>query len=184
MSNTSNVTTGKPKVGGAVSRAPFGTALPTDAKTALNAAFKGLGYCSDAGVVNSNSPSNTDIKAWGGDTVYSAQTDKPDTFKFTLLEVLDPEVIKVPYGDDNVSGTLATGITVKANSKEQQYKSWVIDTILNDNVLKRTVIPRGKVTAVEDISYVDGSLVGYGVTVSAAPDTAGQTHYEYIVKGA
>ena len=42
-----NVTTGKPKTGGAVFRAPLGTALPTDAKTALDEAFKNLGYCSE-----------------------------------------------------------------------------------------------------------------------------------------
>ena len=38
--NKANVTTGKPKVGGAVFRAPVGTTLPTDASTALNSAFK------------------------------------------------------------------------------------------------------------------------------------------------
>ena len=36
MPNVENVTTGKPKVGGAVYRAPVGTTLPTDATTALN----------------------------------------------------------------------------------------------------------------------------------------------------
>ena len=39
MSNAQNVTVGKPKVGGAVFRAPLGTELPTDATTALNEAF-------------------------------------------------------------------------------------------------------------------------------------------------
>ena len=48
------VTAGKPKVGGAVFRAVAGTAAPTDATTALAAAFKDLGYCSEDGLVNTN----------------------------------------------------------------------------------------------------------------------------------
>ena len=40
---TENVTAGKPKKGGAVFRAPVGTALPTDTTTQLNEAFKALG---------------------------------------------------------------------------------------------------------------------------------------------
>lgn len=42
-----NVSTPKPKVGGAIFSAPLGTTLPTDATTALNVAFKGLGYVSE-----------------------------------------------------------------------------------------------------------------------------------------
>ena len=40
--NAAYVTAGKPKVGGAIWRAPVGTPIPSDAKTALNAAFKSL----------------------------------------------------------------------------------------------------------------------------------------------
>ena len=49
MSDAKNVTTGKPKVGGAVFRAPVGTELPTDPETELNEAFKPLGYCKQPG---------------------------------------------------------------------------------------------------------------------------------------
>lgn len=180
--NTSNVTTGKPKKTGAIFRAPAGTTLPTTADENLNQAFACLGYVSEDGLVNANSPETTTIKAWGGDVVHTAQNEKPDTFTFTLIEALNVEVLKTVYGDNNVSGTLETGITVKANAEEHEACSWVIDMILRGNVLKRVVLPAAQVTGVGDIEYGDENAVGYETTVFAYPDAEGQTHYEYFKK--
>lgn len=178
--NAKLVTAAKPKVGGAVHRAPLGTPLPTDAKTALNTAFKALGYISSDGLTNSNSPSNENTTAWGGDTVLTQQTEKPDTFQFTLLEAMSTDVLAAVYGDDNVKGALDTGITVKANSNEQVSCSWVIEMMLKNGAVKRIVIPDAAVTSVADIVYSKG-VVGYGTTLTAVPDENGNTHYEYIV---
>lgn len=182
MANVENVTAGKPAVGGAIYRAPLGTTLPTTATAKLNEAFKAIGYISDSGLVNSNSPASTAIKAWGGDTVLTTQTDKPDTFKFMLLEAMNVDVLKAVYGDDNVSGDLDSGIVIKANSEEQGASVWVVDMILRGGVLKRVVVPCATITAVGDVTYSDSAAVGYDTTISAQPDTAGNTHYEYIQK--
>ena len=182
MADTKNVTTSKPKIGGAVYRAPLGTTLPTDATTALNEAFVCLGYVSEDGLTNANSPDSDKIKAFGGDTVHAYQKEKPDTFRFKLLEALNPDVLKTVYGDDNVTGTLKTGLTIKANSNDAEDKSWVVELILN-GVLKRVVIPQAKITEIDDIVYADEEALGYDITITATPDTAGNTHYEYLKEG-
>ena len=183
MNVSANVSAGKPKITGAIFRAPKGTAVPTDATSELDAAFKCLGYCGDSGLVNSNSPSSTPIKAWGGDTVLPVQTDKPDTFKFVLIEALNPEVLKAVYGNVNVTGSLADGISIKANSTPQEECAWVIDMVMRNKAVKRIVIPQAAVTSVGDITYADGSVVGYDTMITATPDSEGDTHREYI-KGA
>ena len=182
MSNATNVSAGKPKVGGAIWAAPVGTTLPTTTSEALNAAFKNLGYCSDDGLVNSTAIENQKIKAWGGDTVLVILSSKEDTFKYTLIEVKNLDVLKHVYGADNVTGTLETGIKVSANNNDVPEQSLVIDMIMRDNTAKRIVIPSCKISNIGDITYSDGDAVGYETTVDCTPDSSGNTHYEYILK--
>lgn len=176
-----NVSTGKPGISGGVYYGATGTTLPTNATSSL-AAYTALGYVSEDGLTNSNSPESDTGKAWGGDIVITYQTEKPDTFQFTLIESKNANVLKAVYGSDNVTGTLATGLTVTANADEAEENIWVFDMVMRNDTYKRIVVPVGKVTEVGDIVYKDDELVGYELTIQAFPDEDGNTHYEYITE--
>lgn len=188
MSDTNvvkNVSAGKPNPDGAIYRAPFGTTLPTNATSTLGAAFEPLGFISEDGMVNSKSLETENIKSWGGVVVLTTQTDRNDTFQFTMLEILNPAVLKTVHGDSNVTGALATGITVRTNATELPAAVYVIELALREGAKKRIVIPNGKITELGDVTYVDNDAVGYQVTLSANAggfDGDNDTYKEYIVR--
>ncbi|WP_294407809.1 phage tail protein [uncultured Ruminococcus sp.] len=174
-----NVTAGKPKVGGAVFRAPKGTALPTNATDELDAKFKCLGYCSEDGLSNNSDQSNNKVSAWGGDVVLNMLTAGADTFSLTLIETLNAEVIKAVYGEENVTAD-ESDIAVAVNGGSDEEAVYVFDLILKGGVLKRIVVPCATITSLGEIKYNDTDAVGYAVTLTATNDSKGNSHYEYI----
>ena len=180
--DASKVSAGKPAVVGAIYTAPLKSTLPTDAKAELDPAFNCVGYISNAGVANDNSPERETTRAWGGDPVNTSQTAKDDTYTYTMIEALNVYALKAVYGEKNVSGDLESGITIRANSQEQPNMAWVIDMILKGDIPKRIVIPSAAVTSVGTITYADSSVIGYETTISCEPwaDFEGDTHREYI----
>ena len=174
-----NVTVGKPKASGGVYSAPTGTALPTDATTALNAAFTSLGYCSDDGLTNSIELENSDIYAWGGDRVLTVRTSRSESFQFTMIETLSLAVLKEVYGQANVT-EVAGKLAIIHNNVELPIREYIFEVLVTGNKVKRIVVPAGKITEVGDVVYVDGEPVGYEVTLACSPDSSGNTAYEYV----
>lgn len=180
MATATNVTTGKPGVNGAVYVASSSTASLPTSTTATLTGFNSLGYISEDGIENDNSFASTDVKEWGGASVLTIENDYNDTFKFTLLEALNVDVLKEVFGSANVSGDLSTGITVSVKPTPHETKKWVFDMVMRNGVLKRICIPAASISAVEAVSYKNDGAVGYAITLSCMADASGHTHYEYI----
>lgn len=174
-----NVTTGVRRSLGGIYRAPADTTLPTDATTTLAAAYKDMGYVSEDGVTKSRSFETEDIKEWGGATVHVVQTSKDITLAFKEIETLNLDTIKAVYGEDNVRGTVATGLRVIENDDEPEEAVWVIDMVCLDGTLERMVIPRGKISELGDEVYKRDEAVGYDITLACLPDEDGNKVYTY-----
>jgi len=51
---------------------------------------------------------------------------------------------------------------------------------MNGGYLKRIVIPKGQLSNLSDIEYVNNDAIGYEVTVSALSYTEGKEQYNHI----
>lgn len=176
------VSVGKPSATGAVYAAPVGTALPTDSTKALASAYVALGHVSGDGLTNTVETDTEDIKAWGGDTVLTVRTSRSETFAWTFIHSLDADVLKEVYGQSNVTTSSTGEITVKHNGTPVGRRTYVFDMLLTGGRAKRIVVPNAEITEVGDITYTDGEVVGYEVTLSAFPDANGDTAVEYVSK--
>lgn len=185
--NALNVVAGKPKVTGGVYNGPLGTALPTDSTTALNVAFKSLGYAGDAGLVFSPTRDLNAINAWGGDHVLDVVTSYVETYKVTLIESLQPDAVKAVYGAGAVTITAADGthgarLAVARTSGLPPVTEWVFEMGYG-TYTRRVVLPLARITEVGDVSYTDGDAVGYECTITAYADSSGHPSYEYTDDG-
>lgn len=180
MNDADNVSFGKPKSTGAVFVAPAGTPLPTNGHVALNAAFKGLGYVSEDGLVNSVETSTEEVNAWGGDLVLVGQTTFKETFTVNLIET-NADALKVYYGSDNVVVEGNGSITVTQNSEMLPNVVVVFELVMTGGRIKRIVVPNAQIADRSgEITYVDGEAVTYPAVFVAYPDSNGDTHTEYI----
>lgn len=164
--NIDNVHAAKPIAAGAVWSAPYGTPLPEDGTTPLNEAFKSLGYISEDGIKETPETSSESKKAYGGDEVLNSQTEHSLKYTFKPIEQNQYALAEI-YCDENVTVNDSGELTIKVNSKEHSKRSYVLEQLLSDNKIERTVIPAGKVTSVGEREYKDGEPLGNELTVSA-----------------
>ena len=180
MNDANKVSFGKPKSTGAVFVAPAGTPVPTNAHVALNAAFEGLGYVSEDGLVNSVEADTENVNAWGGDLVLVGQTAFTEMFTVNLIET-NAEALKLYYGAANVVVEANGSITVSQTSEMLPNVVIVFELVMTGGRIKRIVIANGQIADRSgEITYVDGEAITYPAVFVAYPDANGETHVEYI----
>lgn len=178
--NSANVSAAKPKVGGAIWWAPAGSTVPTDAATALDAAFTTVGYVSTDGLSEKETRTYKKDLAWGGDTVASSQTEYAKAYTFKMIET-NETTMKIRYGADNVTAADGVVTQVKHNAAELPEGVWVVEMVIAGKIVRK-VMPKGKIEEIGDITYNDENLVAYEVTVGLLPDANGDYEIDYYAE--
>ena len=179
--NAANVAVGKPKATGAIFVAPKGTTLPTDASTALDVAYKCLGYNGEDGLTEKTETDVEEIKAWVGDVIARPQTSYSKSYEFVCNEV-NAEVLKLAYGADNVTVSEGGAITVNHRGGGRTESVVVFEIALSNTKIQRTVVPVASVLEVGDVTYADGEAVGRSIVLGAMPDASGVSAYDYFAE--
>lgn len=165
---------------GGIKFAPLGTATPTDPTTALNTAFKELGYVNEDGLKLSHDASDDKIKVWGGVAIRTIRSDFSATITGTLLSTLDVDVLKTVFGDGQVSEAAGV-ITVKHTSDIPPEKIYVIETKdASTGGRKRYIVPKGQISVSGDVNLSHKEITGYEISIEALADNNGVCYYELV----
>ena len=182
-----NASAASPVTTGGILVGPLGTAIPTDATTAVNAAILALGYVGREGLRPVGSaPSFNDVFAWGGDLIDSPMESKGTTeFEFDLLEIMNPEVARLIFGGSNVTvvpATASAGTTVSILVKGFVIprKASVFDMLYGGKKL-RFAGSNVQLTKMEEGAYQDANVGYYRMRAKCFPDAAGVSLYRYLV---
>lgn len=164
---------------GHVWAAPVGTAAPTGAVAALNASFLDLGYLDDSGVKFSPSNSYTSITSWqSGVPVLELPKSSSFTAKFVLLQ-LNAATVAAYTGATVTVGSPSTEYTYSVSTAVPSIiNSWIFDALSQDGYHYRYYIPRGQVTAQDDLTLSRSAAMTYGMTVTALAPLTGSNFYE------
>lgn len=182
--NTRNVAAAKPFAGGGIYKAVIGTALPTDATTALAAAYKPLGYVGEDGIAPTIDTSVEKIKAFGGDVVAMLLSDESRSFAFTLLEVFSQDVNEFVWGSANVvvtPATLTTGTKLAVQDKGGKPDQCVlVFELKHGQKRRRLVVPQADPVVTGEEPYTDGGLTAYSLEAEAIKNVAGVRVFDYM----
>ena len=187
MPNVSDVRVGAPEQSttGAIKHAPLGTTLPTlesisTSGVVLDNAFTGNEYVSEDGLTLSPSMSTSDIKDWSGAVVRKLLESFDGTLSWTMIST-DENALKISFGDDYVTKNAATishGTQLRAalGAHLPDEQSWVF--LMKDGDARIViVVPDGQITEVGDVTFKSNEAVGWNVTLSCYPDSAGHSIY-------
>lgn len=181
VKNVSNSNPGKDSTHeGAIFVAPAGTTVPTDANSALDPAFKCLGYVTDDGITEPNAyDAGGDTHAYGNDKVFTGDPTYGYSLSGAFLEIRNLTLLKTLYNEENV-GTNAKGdIVIHKRAITPKHRVFVYEELLTGGFRQRHTIGDGTMVISDDITHATTDPQSIGWTLNGYPDENGDSEVTY-----
>lgn len=151
---------------GAISVAPTGTELPTDAKTKLPAAWESGGYVGSAGIVLTTNTATTAIKDWSQATVRKALSDFAGQIAVPFLQIDEFAAVRL-VGESHVTATDSM-LKIELGPHLGPIESYVFSMKDGDSRI-RVVVPSGQFESIDAITFSPGAEHLWSGTLSCYP---------------
>lgn len=155
--------------------APLDTAVPTDVTTAWNAAFDSLGLLSEEGMEQMQESESNDFFAHGGNFIRNSRSKFKKSIKVICLE--DNATV---FGLVNPGSEVETDgdVTTRTVSTPTTDPRCFGVELVDGDITKRLVIPRGEVVEVGSVKISDSDLTAYELTIAIYSDADGVWYTE------
>lgn len=171
---------------GGVNIAALGSTLPTDATSALDAAFTPCGYVSEDGVTLAQNYNTVDIKDWSRSTVRTLLDEFTGEISFKFIQTGYDELCAI-FGAENVSKTAATALSgekIKVSIGAHLAKPKCFAFNMKDGDAKvRIVLPNAQAVPDGDVSFVANEAISWGCKLTCNADSNGESIYIYTNDG-
>lgn len=165
-------------ISGELFEAATGSTRPTDSSSALDAAYTGLGYVSEDGVTEAHEDTVQNIVAWQNATVVrAARAESVMTLAMTLIETKG-KVLELFHPGSTVEAVGAGEWKLEVPTPSSDRRQFVLNVVDGDTVT-RIDVGSGEVTSRGEITYANGSAIGYQITITCYPDSNGLLAIKY-----
>ncbi len=159
--------------------AATGTAAPTGPLTQPMPPWEPLGAISDDGLVYGFDEDSQEFTPWGLTSPFRTQITKSvRTFQMTLWETARVAVQSIMYRISEAELEPVGGITSFAEtaSPVPDRRAWWF-LVLDGDTSRGFYVPQGEVSDRSDVTFKQDEMSGYEITITAYPDSAGNTVY-------
>jgi hypothetical protein len=158
---------------GAVYVGPTSATAPSSSASNLSG-FTDLGYVSADGITETIDKTTSQIRAWqNGALVREVVSEGTYSVSMTFIET-NQDVLELYFGTSLVAGEIEGDPTSTGGRK-----SFVID-VVDGEIVERTYIPAGEITAVGERTLASGEAIGYNVTITAYADETSVTFKKWF----